>query len=373
MDLSEQEVMALLHSATRGNDTPLRNALTHFGSISSLLKASDSAWDSCRCLSKEWRSTFSEVLKRARSGFIRPKEHQTLGLLRDLGVSVITPTDVEYPNLLHHIADPPPVLYRRGTWQDLNTPQVAMVGARKASPQASTLAQTYASQLAANGLVITSGMAIGIDAFAHKGALESGHTIAVLGCGIDKIYPQRHRWLANQIIRQGCLLSDHPIGTEPAVYNFPKRNRLVSGLSRLVIVVEAARRSGSLVTAGHALDQNKELLAFPWSALHQQGLGCLDLIADGAGVVRDVQDVWLALAKVGLGAECQGMPQNQTTLPDTLSPDCWRLLRLMGDTPVSSVDLSIRSCKPITWVQERLLELELANCVAVAGIGYIRL
>jgi DNA processing protein len=294
-------------------------------------------------------------------------------VLRGLEVEILTLTDVAYPTLLRQIPDPPPVLYRRGSWQDLNTPQIAIVGARKASPQAQKLAQTYASELAANGLVITSGMAIGIDAFAHIGALESGHTIAVLGTGIDKIYPKRHYRLAQQIREQGCLLSDHPIGTDPTNYTFPKRNRIVSGLSRLVIVVEAARNSGSLITARHALDQNKELMVFPWSALHHQGLGCLDLMVDGAALIRDVQDVWLALTRTDLRFELQSQHADQPNSAVTLSPECERLLRFMGDTPVSSVYLSSQVRKPITWVQERLLELELANRITVAGIGYVRL
>jgi DNA processing protein len=373
MDLSEQEVMALLHSATRGNDTILAGAVIHFGDTAGLLGASSNDWAAFESLTKVSSTALKQALRRIHAGRLSQEERQVVGLLRDLDVQVLTPTDATYPILLRQIHDPPPVLYRRGAWQDLNTPQIAMVGARKASPQAQKLAQTYGRELAANGLVVTSGMAIGIDAFAHLGALESGHTIAVLGTGIDQIYPKRHHRLAQQILEQGCLLSDHPIGTGPTNYTFPKRNRIVSGLSRVVIVVEAARNSGSLITARHALDQNKELMVFPWSALHTQGFGCLDLIVDGAGVIRDIQDVWLALAKTDLRLDLQSMPVEQPSFSVTLSPDCERVLRLMGDTPVSSVDLSSQVRKPITWVQERLLELELANCVAASGFGYVRL
>ncbi|MDG0980522.1 MAG: DNA-processing protein DprA [Halieaceae bacterium] len=373
MDLLEQEVAALLHSATRGNDTLLTAAFAHFSDIPTLVAASSRDWTAFELLTKTSSAAFKDVLQRIRCGRLSLEDRKIIDLLRDLGVQVLTQVDAAYPTLLHQIPDPPPVLYRRGIWQDLNTPQIAMVGARKASPQAQKLAQTYARELAANGLVVTSGMAVGIDAFAHAGALESGHTIAVLGTGIDKIYPSRHHRLAQQILSQGCLLSDHPIGTGPTHYTFPKRNRIVSGLSRLVIVVEAARNSGSLITARHALDQNKELMVFPWSALHSQGLGCLDLMIDGAGVIRDFQDVWLTLAKTNLRVELQSMPVDQVSTTVALSPECERLLGLIGDTPVSSVDLSARVRKPITWVQEHLLELELANCIAASGFGYVRL
>lgn len=373
MDLSEQEVVALLHSATRGNDTPLAKALAYFGNISSLILAFRQGAPALASIAPAQVSTFKEVLKRIHVGRLRSDEQLVIQRLRDLNVQVLTSTDTTYPTLLRQIPDPPPVLYRRGTWQDLNTPQIAMVGARHASPQAQKLAQTYARELAANGLVVTSGMAVGIDAFAHKGALESGHTIAVLGTGIDKIYPNRHHWLAQQILEQGCLLSDHPVGTDPTNYTFPKRNRIVSGLSRLVIVVEAARNSGSMITARHALDQNKELMVFPWSALHSQGLGCLDLLVDGAGIIRDSQDIWLALAKTELSVDLQSTPTEQAFVVETLTPDCQRLLRLMGDTPITSVELSAQAKKPIHWIHERLLELELANCIAASGVGYVRL
>lgn len=372
MDLSQQEVAALLHSATRGNDTSLTAVWSHFGPVSAVLAASSQDWASFESLTNVPSTAVKLALRRINTGRLSQEERQIVGVIRDLGVQVLVPTDTDYPTLLRQIHDPPPVLYRRGSWQDLNTPQIAMVGSRKASPQAQKLAQTYARELAANGLVITSGMAIGIDGFAHQGALESGHTIAVLGTGIDTIYPSRHHRLAQQILEQGCLLSDHPVGTGPTNYTFPKRNRIVSGLSRLLIVVEAARNSGSLITARHALDQNKELMVCPWSALHDQGLGCLDLVVDGAGVIRDLNDIWLALAKTDLRLELQPSPVEQASFPVTLSADCERLLRLMGDTPVSSVDLSSRVRKPITWVQERLLELELANCIAASGYGYVR-
>ena len=373
MDLSEQEVAALLHSATRGNDNSFSSALAHFGGIATLIEASRQEWFATEPLALAWSSIFKGVLQRIRCGRLRPQERQVVDLLRDLNVEILIYGDSSYPRLLSQIPDPPPVLYRRGAWRDLNTPQIAMVGARKASLQAQKLAQTYAGELAANGLVVTSGMAIGIDACAHMGALATGHTIAVLGTGIDKIYPSRHQRLAKKILDQGCLLSDHPIGTGPTNYTFPKRNRIVSGLSRLVIVVEAARNSGSLITARHALDQNKELMVFPWSASHDQGMGCLDLMVDGAGIIRDLQDIWLTLAKTNLRGELQSMPRDQISLTDNLSPDCARLLSLMGDAPVSSVDLSTAVNRPITWVQEHLLELELANRVAVSGVGYIRL
>lgn len=373
MDLSEQEVAALLHSATHGNDIPLQTALQHFGDIDSLLNASEQDWCACRALSQRWRLTFKAVIARIETGRLQEHERRVVGSLRDLGVDVLLPSNAAYPALLHHIPDPPALLYRRGSWCDLNTPQVAMVGARRASIQAQKLAHTCARELAACGLVITSGMAVGIDACSHAGALESGHTIAVLGSGIDQLYPARNRRLAQQILKQGCLVSDHPIATNPTKYTFPKRNRLVSGLSRMVIVVEAARRSGSLVTARHALEQNKELMVYPWSAAHTQGLGCLDLLADGAGLIRDVTDVWLALAQTDLAIELKPGSVINSDLTLDLSTECQRLLQLLGDSPVSSWELSRQLKQPIARVQEHLSELELARRIAVSGTGYVRL
>ena len=202
-------------------------------------------------------------------------------------------SDPEYPAALRQIADPPPFLFVRGTMPAGEAPCVAVVGARAASDVGLRMARRLGFELAAKGFAVVSGLACGIDGEAHQGALDAGGiTIAVMGCGIDVIYPAEHRRLAESIlVNRGALLSELPVGTPPIGENFPTRNRILSGLSLGVVIVEAAERSGSLITARMALDQDRQVFAVPGSPLSGKSRGSNRLLKDGARLVECVEDV----------------------------------------------------------------------------------
>lgn len=204
---------------------------------------------------------------------------------------LISVDDACYPVLLREIAVPPPVLFVAGSVEFLTHAQIAIVGSRKATKPGCEFATDIACELAAFGLVITSGLAFGIDACAHRGALKAGVTIAVLGCGIDRIYPSRHQGLALEISSSGAVVSEFPLGAPPRKHHFPQRNRIISGLARGTIVVEAAKRSGSISTAMHAAEQGREVFAVPGSPRNPMSKGCHLLIAQGAKLIECALDV----------------------------------------------------------------------------------
>lgn len=219
-------------------------------------------------------------------------EGEDLARLRSLGARVIGARDPEMPLRLQAIPDAPAVLFVLGDPGALSAPQIAIVGSRRATPAGAGIARRLAGELAARGVVVTSGLAQGIDAAAHRGALDAGgRTVAVLGSALDRVYPAGHRSLAERIAGQGALVSEFPFGAPPAPWNFPWRNRIISGLSLGVLVVEAAARSGSLVTARLAADQGREVFAVPGSILNPLTAGCHRLLRDGAKLVERVEDV----------------------------------------------------------------------------------
>jgi DNA processing protein len=210
----------------------------------------------------------------------------------ELGYDLIGLTDPRYPDPLKMIPDPPPYLYLKGRLRPEDRRAVAIVGARRASGYGRAVTERLSRELAVRGFTIVSGMARGIDGWAHQAAVEvSGRTLAVLGCGLDVLYPREHDELRDMICRQGALLSDYPLGTPPDPVNFPKRNRIISGLSLGVVVVEAAEHSGSLITARLALDQGREVFAVPGPIGTTTSIGTHSLIKQGAKLVEGVEDV----------------------------------------------------------------------------------
>jgi DNA processing protein len=205
----------------------------------------------------------------------------------------LTLEDDRYPALLREIADPPPVLFVLGNLEALSIRQIAMVGSRNPSPSGQTIARELAGALVRAGFGIVSGLALGIDAASHRGALDAGGiTLAVAGTGLDHVYPRQHRQLAEEIVRhQGALVAEFPPGTLPIASNFPRRNRIISGLSWGTVVVEAALKSGSLITARLALEQGREVFAVPGSVFSPLSKGCHELIKNGAKLVQAVEDV----------------------------------------------------------------------------------
>ena len=236
------------------------------------------------------------------------------------GASTVAIDDEHYPPLLREIHDPPAQLYVLGDPALLLTPQLAVVGSRGATSAGLRLARDLSGQLSAAGLLVGSGLALGIDTAAHEGALQSGgRTVAVMATGIDQVYPHRNRALARRIAAAGCLVSEFPPGTPPRRHHFPKRNRIISGMALGVVVVEAALPSGSLITAGAALEQGRDVFALPWSPLHEGGLGCLQLLRDGAKMVRAVDDILEELGVCGVPRGVSFQPGREEGRQDILA------------------------------------------------------
>ncbi|VFR86404.1 Rossmann fold nucleotide-binding protein Smf possibly involved in DNA uptake [plant metagenome] len=281
---------------------------------------------------------------------------------------LLTLDDVAYPAMLRTLPDPPLVLYARGELARLQSDGMAIVGARNATPAGLANAQAFARHLAGAGWCIVSGLARGIDAAAHTGALEAGadggSTVAVLGTGIDLCYPAAHRKLANAIAAQGVLLTELPLGTEPLPHHFPRRNRLVAGLARGVLVVEAARQSGSLGTARLAAEGGREVFALPGSIHSPLSRGCHALIRQGAKLVEVAQDITEELGppKGGRTRWAAHGPDG-TPEPAPLSAAVHPLLTAMGYEPVHPDTLALRTSRSAASLHADLLALELEGAV----------
>ena len=296
------------------------------------------------------------------------------------GRRVLTLGDADYPAPLLDIPDPPLMLYVMGQTAQLATlqarPALAMVGSRNPTPQGADNARAFARSLAASGICIVSGLALGVDGAAHAGALEGAPpaqdaplaTLAVVGTGLDRVYPRQHRELAHRITQGGLILSEYPLGTPPLAPNFPRRNRLISGLSQATLVVEAALESGSLITAKQALEQGRDVMAIPGSIHAPQSKGCHALIKQGAKLVESVQDVleelrWPVPAvqqALDLGADPAAWPRPDAT---TAREEDRVLLKAMGHDPVGLDALQARCGWPTAHLQAQLLELELSGQV----------
>ena len=277
----------------------------------------------------------------------------------------------DYPALLREIPDPPLVLYIAGERQLLSAQQLAIVGSRNPTPMGRENARAFAKSLAGAGLVITSGMALGVDGAAHRGALEAGgKTIAVAGTGLDRVYPARHRDLAHEIVKQGALVSEFPLGTPPLPENFPVRNRIISGLSLGVLVVEAALQSGSLITARMANEQGREVFAIPGSIHAPQARGCHALIRQGAKLVETAQDIIEELGPLA-GVALQTAHET-TSLTSRLDPTMVTLLEHIGHDPVSIDTLIERSGLTADAVSSMLLQMELNGLVANCPGGKVQ-
>ena len=338
----------------------LRALMAYFGSVAEAWKASEGELQAIN------------LDRRAVANLLETRRTIDLdALLRRVeaaGVQVLTWESPEYPSLLREIPDPPPVLFVRGTLAGSDAWSVAMVGTRKASTYGREVARRLALELASAGVTVVSGLARGIDAVAHRAALESGgRTIAVLGCGVDRIYPPEHRELAQAIVGAGALISDYPLGTEPDAANFPARNRIISGLSLGTVVVEAGVGSGALITADFAADQGREVFAVPGSILSPGSVGCNRLLRDGASVVTEAADILDAL-------HLQSAHEQQAAriiLPE--NADEAAIFARLTQEP-SHLDEVVRaSGLPVGLVSSTLVMMELKGMVRqVAPLQYIR-
>lgn len=293
------------------------------------------------------------------------------------GCALLCPGDPRFPEQLAAVRGCPDALYVRGDPAVLALPQLAIVGSRAATRAGRETAFEFAAALAARGLAITSGLATGIDAAAHRGALAAGGvTIAVCATGLDRTYPPEHAALADEIAAAGALVSEFPAGTPPAARHFPQRNRVISGLARGVLVVEAAARSGSLITARHAADQGRDVLAVPGSIRNALARGCHRLIKDGAALVETPDDVLFALGLAELAADlvpdiAAGTDAGKSRA--VLDSDAEMLLNALGFEPADFDRLVERTGLAVQAVASKLQMLELEGRVeSLAGGRYSR-
>ncbi|MCL6414260.1 DNA-processing protein DprA [Aestuariirhabdus sp. Z084] len=294
--------------------------------------------------------------------------------LNEPGNHVLCLEDDAYPELLRQLPDPPPLLYVRGQVEALLSPQIAVVGSRQCSYQGAEIAFEFAYQLSLYGLTMTSGLARGIDTQAHRGALKAqAPTLAVLGTGIDRCYPAENSQLAAELVDTGgALISEFCLGLEPRAGNFPRRNRVISGLSRGILVVEAGLKSGTLITARLAMEQNREVFAIPGSIRNSLSAGCHQLIREGATLVDNSEGIIAVLAPQILpSAVAQSMTEEA---PDstTLGGDEQQVLGLLDGQSCCLDLLVVRSAKPVTELMLILQRLEVAGWVRRVPGGYER-
>jgi DNA processing protein len=334
--------------------TRLRALLDYFGDV-------ERAW---RAPSEELRSAgldrrSLENLLAARAALDLDQELERIAAI---GARVLTWESPGYPRLLREIPDPPPVLYVKGTLAEEDAWAVAVVGTRRASPYGREVTRRLTAALARSGITIVSGLARGIDGEAHQAALKAGgRTIAVLGCGIDQVYPPEHRKLAEQIVAHGALMSDYPLGTQPEGRNFPPRNRIISGLSLGVLITDAGVRSGALITADYAAEQGREVFAVPGSILTRSSAGTNALIQDGAKLVLGPEDILeeLNLTMVAEQAEArQVLPTDETEAA---------LLAHLSAEPTHVDELQQQVGLPIAQVTSTLALMELKGMVRQTG------
>jgi DNA processing protein len=281
--------------------------------------------------------------------------------------------DARYPAALAAIRDPPPILWTRGHPESLQWPMVAIVGSRAASPYAIEVARRLARDLALRNVAVVSGMARGVDSAAHLGALDAGGvTVAVFGCGVDVIYPPEHAGLAARICGRGALVSEFPPGAASLPAYFPQRNRIISGLSRAVVIVEAAGKSGSLITARHALDQGREVLAVPGNILGGRNAGAHALLRDGAKIVESADDI-LEEIYPGIGDWGSRIGRaDESRTAESASQDPVLLHMTLGEA-YDLDELSSACGMDRVALLRRLLELELGGAVQrVEGGRFVR-
>src|SRR5436190_6992770 len=283
------------------------------------------------------------------------------------GIKILTWQDEAYPQRLKEIDQPPPVLYIRGEYLPDDLFAVAIVGTRRVTPYGRQITEELSSYLASNGITVISGLARGVDAIAHQTALKAGgRTIGVLGSGVDKIYPPEHRQLAEKMMEHGAIVSDYAPGTPPDALNFPPRNRIISGLSLAVVVVEAGETSGALITAEFAAEQGREIFAVPGSILAPQSKGTNKLIQNGALPLLSVNDLMQALDLTRMGehkAARKIIPSDETEA---------RLMNVLGAEPLHVDEIRNQTELPIEKVSATLALMELKGMVRqVGGMNYV--
>ncbi|WP_304359882.1 DNA-processing protein DprA [Collimonas fungivorans] len=378
MDADELAAWLRLEQTAGVGAETARRLLAAFGLPANIFSSSFSA------LHKVVPERIAYALLAAPSDAVQALIERTQEWLQQPGNRLFTLADSTYPQALLDISDPPLMLYVKGRAELLERPAMAVVGSRNATVQGVANADRFAEILSQRGLTIISGMALGIDAAAHQGALrgaagnpEGGSTVAVIGTGADIVYPARNRALAHQIAEGGCIVSEYPLGMPGIAANFPRRNRIISGLARGVLVVEAAAQSGSLITARMAAEQGRDVFAIPGSIHSPLSKGCHQLIKQGAKLVESAQDILEELGSLrAVVATPAAIPAQPAAVPGAASADSGgqELLAILGYDPVSFDVLAARSGSDAASLGGQLLELELAGLIeALPGAIYRRI
>lgn len=349
-------------------DESIRRLLVAFGSPAAILSASEMA------LERVVRKSIGKHIKR---GAEPARISAALNWLKDPANSIVTLAESDYPAQLLNIQDPPPLLYFKGNRDLLTKPALAIVGSRNATPQGLSNAEAFAESASNAGFCIISGMALGIDAAAHAGGLRgSAASMAVVGTGLDIVYPAKNHQLAHKLAKNGALISELPLGTPAIGRNFPRRNRIISGMSQGCLVVEAALRSGSLITAKQALEQGREVMAIPGSIHSPLSKGCHLLIKEGAKLVENIQDI-LDELNYPASHRCQKKNDIRENIAGKTmqaqiqqfsaifpSDEGERLLECLGHDVIDIDTLCVRSGLTVESVSAMLLTLELNGYVS---------
>jgi DNA processing protein len=366
--MQDKELTAWLYLCqTPGlNNQNIRFLLQHFGNAEAIFNSKV-----IQHLAKEDKLFRFVDLCRAQKAKpdIKKKIQQALFWKQQKHHHIVTLRCKAYPSLLKEIPDPPLLLYVAGTLEALAEPQIAMVGSRKATPGGRAMAKHLAGDLVSAGYSVCSGLALGIDSESHRGALEKqGISVAVLGSGIDQVYPQANKNLAYELVKKGAIVSEFPLGTAPKPWHFPRRNRIISGLSQGVVIVEAALKSGSLISARYALEQGREVFAVPGSPHNPQAKGCHDLLKNGAKLVENAADIIEELgAFIKLEHERQQIHNDSTSC---LANDA-RILLNHIDYETTSVDALIRQTNfNAEQISGLLIELEIEGLIISRQGGY---
>ncbi len=361
---NEKELHALLQlsSVTAVGSQRDRNLIARFKSPAVVLQASTRELVEIEGIDR----TIAHNIKTTASEKFADEQMQ---LLAKRGARIITFWDSSYPPLLKKIFDPPVVLFFRGDISELDSKPIGMVGTRSPSSYGRLMAEKFAGEMARKGVTIVSGLARGIDTLAHRAALAmGGRTLAVLGSGVDVIYPDENRKLADQISTSGALISEFPMGTKPDAPHFPRRNRIISGLSVAVLVVEAGQGSGALITADCALDQGRDVYAIPGNINNPKSYGCNHLIQQGAKLISSAEDIF---EDIGGTFSTGGSVQAPINVP--LAPQEEKVYLLLSHEPVHIDLIAQKSGMKTSQALAVLLSLELKNLVKqIAGKNFVR-
>ena len=359
--MNERDAFLVLNAVPGIGNSSVRKLLKRYGSASRVLSLNESDLSNSPVISSK---VIQNILHFPKDKFLKAEYN----LMGEKQVRVVTSLDSDYPESLCQIADAPVVLYVKGNLSLENSLSMAIVGSRRASFYGESTSARFAMRLAELGFTTVSGMARGIDTAAHKGALKAGgETIAVLGCGLSHVYPPENKKLLEEIAASGAVISEFPMETAPLAYNFPRRNRIISGLSIGVIVVEAAQRSGALITADFALEQGREVFAIPGKIDHPSSFGVHNLIKQGAKLITCVDDILEDLqprvsAYLRAGTESKIEDRGIKSLPADLSEDEQQIYNYITDRPVH-IDELTHQCGAAVPLMSVLLQLELKHLV----------